>query len=109
VGTVGNSAFPLGRSFQWEISLSLSPQKTYPLFLYIPHKNPSFKPINDHFIVAAIGLCSAKSANIGFSQVEQLFAPPTNPANAPREENSFYKFRKKNFLGVNNVCKNIRV
>jgi len=54
-------------------------------------------------------LSTAKSANVGFSQVVQLFAPPTNPANAPRAENSFYKFRKKNFLGVNNVCKNIRV
>jgi len=45
----------------------------------------------------------AKSANIGFSQVVQLFAPPTNPAYAPSAEHSFYKFRKKNFLGVNNV------
>jgi len=42
-------------------------------------------------------LSTAKSANIGFSQVVQLFAPPTNPANAPRTENSFYKFRKKIF------------
>jgi len=50
-------------------------------------------------------LSTAKSANVGFSQVQQLFAPPTNPANA---ENSFYKFRKK-ILGVNNVPKNIRV
>jgi len=53
-------------------------------------------------------LTRAKSANIGFSQVVQLFAPPTNPAYAPRTENSFYKFRKK-FLGVNYVRKNIRV
>jgi len=45
-------------------------------------------------------LSTAKSA-----QVVQLFAPPTNPANA---ENSFYKFRKKTFfLGVNNVRTNI--
>ena len=50
-------------------------------------------------------LSTAKSANIGSSQVVQLFAPPTNPA---RAENSFYKFRKK-FLGVNNVRKNIGV
>jgi len=42
-------------------------------------------------------LSTAKSANIGFSQVVQLFAPPTNPANAPRVENSFYKIRKKIF------------
>jgi len=54
-------------------------------------------------------LSTAKSANVGFSQVVQIFAPPTNPANAPRAENSFYKFRKKNFLVVNNVRKNIRV
>ena len=39
---------------QFRISLSLCPQKTQPLFLYIPHKKPSFKPINDHFIVADI-------------------------------------------------------
>jgi len=51
---------------------------------------------------------TATSANVGFSQVVQLFAPPTNPAKAPRAENSFYKFIKK-FLGVNNVRKNIRV
>jgi len=40
-------------------------------------------------------LSTAKSANVGFSQVVQLFAPPTKPANTPRAENSFYKFRKK--------------
>ena len=28
-------------------------------------------------------LSTAKSANIGFLQVVQLFAPPTNPAHAP--------------------------
>jgi len=33
-------------------------------------------------------LSTAKSANVGFLQVLQLFAPPTNPAHA---ENSFYK------------------
>jgi len=54
-------------------------------------------------------LSSAESANVGFLQVVQLFAPPANPANAPRAENSFYKFRKKIILGVNNVCTNIRV
>jgi len=53
-------------------------------------------------------LSTAKSATFGFLQVVQLFAPPTNPAKA-RAENSFYKFRKKIFLGVNNVRKNIRV
>ena len=52
-------------------------------------------------------LTRAKSANVRFSQVVQLFAPPTNPANA-RAENSFYKFRKI-FLGVDYVRKNIRV
>jgi len=54
-------------------------------------------------------LNTAKSANVGFSQAVQLFAPTANTANAPRAENSFYKFRKKNLLGVNNVRKNIRV
>jgi len=54
-------------------------------------------------------LSTAKSAKVSFSQVVQLFAPPTNPAYAPRAENSIYKFRKKIFLGVNNVRKNIRV
>jgi len=53
-------------------------------------------------------LSTAKSANVRFSQVVQLFAPPANPACTPRTENSFYKFRTK-FLGVNNVCKNISV
>jgi len=43
-------------------------------------------------------LRTAKSANIRFSQAVQLFAPPANAANAPRAENSFYKFRKK-FVG----------
>jgi len=51
-------------------------------------------------------LSTAKSANVGFSQVVQFSAPPANPANA---ENSFYKFGKKLFWGVNNVCTNIRV
>jgi len=43
-------------------------------------------------------LSRVKSANVGFSQVVQLLAPPTNPANTPRAENSFYKFGK-NFFG----------
>jgi len=50
---------------------------------------------------------TAKSANVGFSQVVQLFAPHTNPANAHNAEHSFYKYRKK-FLGVNIVRTNIR-
>ena len=52
-------------------------------------------------------MSTAKSANIGFHLAVQLFAPPTNPAQAPRAENSFYKFGKK--LDVNNVHTNIRV
>jgi len=35
-------------------------------------------------------LSTAKSANVGFSQVVRLCATPTNPANAPGVENSFY-------------------
>ena len=42
-------------------------------------------------------LNTAKSANIGFLQAVQLFAPPTNPAIAPCAENSFYKFGKEIF------------
>ena len=53
-------------------------------------------------------LSTAKSANVGFSQVVQFSTPPaTNPADA-RAENSFYKFGKK-ISGVNNVRTNIRV
>jgi len=43
-------------------------------------------------------LSTAESANFGFSQVVQLFAPPANPAYAPCAENSFYKFGK-NYSG----------
>jgi len=54
-------------------------------------------------------LSTAESA-VGFLEVVQLFAPPTNPAYAPRTENSFYKFGKK-ILDVNNdnVRTNTRV
>jgi len=54
-------------------------------------------------------LSRGESVNVGFSQVVQLFAPPTNPATARRAKNSFYKFRKKLFLGVDNVHTNITV
>jgi len=54
-------------------------------------------------------LTTAKSANVGFLQVVQLFAPPTNPAYTCRAKNSFYNFGKKFFLGVHNVRTNIRV
>ena len=54
-------------------------------------------------------LTTANSANVGFSQVVQLLAPPTNPASAPRAKNSFYKFGQKIFLRVHNVRTNIRV
>jgi len=51
-------------------------------------------------------LSTAKSANVKFLQVVQLFAPPTNSAYAPRAENSFYKFRKKIFW-VSTMCAQI--
>ena len=51
-------------------------------------------------------LTTAKSANVGFSQVVQLLAPSTNPANAPRTENSFYQFGKKIFW-VSTMCAQI--
>jgi len=44
-------------------------------------------------------LSTPKSANIGFLQVVQFCAPPA----------TFYKFEKKNILGVNNVRTNIRI
>jgi len=40
-------------------------------------------------------LSIAKSANVGFSQVVQLFAPPTNRAYARRAKNSFINCEKK--------------
>jgi len=39
-------------------------------------------------------LSTAKSATVGFSQVVQLFAPPTNPAYAPRAEIPFINSEK---------------
>jgi len=51
-------------------------------------------------------LTTARSVNVGFSQVVQLLAAPTNPAYAPRTENSFYKFRKK-FFWVSTMCAQI--
>jgi len=42
-------------------------------------------------------LSTAKSANVGFWLAVQLYAPPTNPANAPHRENSFYKSTKTLF------------
>ena len=50
----------------------------------------------------------AKSANVGFEPVVQLYIPPTNHANAPRAENHFIN-SEKNIVGVNNVRTNIRV
>ena len=51
-------------------------------------------------------LTTAESANVAFAQVVQLLAPPTNPATAPRAENSFYKFGKKIFW-VSTMCAQI--
>jgi len=51
-------------------------------------------------------LSTAKSANVGFRPVVQLFAQAANPAHA---ENSFYKFRKQIIVDVNNVRTNIMV
>jgi len=48
-------------------------------------------------------LSTAKSANVAFLQVVQLFAPPTNPAYAAPTKNSFYKFGKK-FFWVSIMC-----
>jgi len=62
------------RSRQFPCFFLLCPQKTWPLFLHIPHKNPCLK-INDQFIVAGIMLSTAKSANV-FRPVVQLFPHP---------------------------------
>jgi len=43
-------------------------------------------------------LTTAKSANVGFSQVVQLFAPPTNPAYALGAKIPFIN-SEKNFFG----------
>ena len=51
-------------------------------------------------------LSTAKSASVGFRPVLQLFAQPTNPANAPRAEYSCYKFGKK-LLWVSTICAQI--
>ena len=54
-------------------------------------------------------LSKAESANVGFSQVVKLFAPPANPANAPRAENSFYKLIKlgKKLFWLSTMCAQI--
>jgi len=43
-------------------------------------------------------LSTAKSTNIGFSQVVQI-CPTHKPCCSPCAENSFYKFWKKNYSG----------
>jgi len=42
-------------------------------------------------------LTTAKSANVGFLQVVQLFAPPTNPAYTPGAKIPFINSEKKFF------------
>jgi len=85
---------------------ALDYKRPSPFFYTYPTKT-SFKPINYQFTVA--GICStAESANVGFSQVVQLFAPPTNPAGALPHKIPFINLEKK-CLGVNNVRTNIRV
>jgi len=42
-------------------------------------------------------LSTAKSANVGFLQVVQLFAPPANTAYAPRAEIPFINLEEKFF------------
>jgi len=51
-------------------------------------------------------LSTAKSANVGFSQVVQFLAPLANPANAARAENSFINLERKN-LWVSTMCAQI--
>ena len=54
-------------------------------------------------------LSTAKSANIGFRPVMQLFSPPTNPAPHLTQKISFINPQKNLFMAVNNVHTNIRV
>ena len=61
----------------------------------------AFKRINDQFIIA--GMSTAKSANVGFLPVVQLFAPSTNPAMHLAEKS----LQKNLFVDVNNVHINI--
>ena len=44
----------LDRTYYSSYFFKFMPTKDLAPFLYIPHKKPSFKPINDHFIVADI-------------------------------------------------------
>ena len=46
----------------------------------------------------------AESVSVGFLQVVQLFAPPTNPANAPCAENSLVIFCEKSAAGIRRFC-----
>ena len=48
-------------------------------------------------------LSTARSANVGFSQVVQFLAPLANPANAARAENYFINLEKK-FFWVSTMC-----
>jgi len=51
-------------------------------------------------------LSRAKSANVRFSQVVQLFAPATNPASAPHAKIPFIISEKKIFW-VSTMCAQI--
>jgi len=54
-------------------------------------------------------MSTAKSANVGFWQVLQLFAPPTNPATHLAQKIHFTNPQKNLIVGVNNVSTNIWV
>jgi len=53
-------------------------------------------------------MSTAKSANVGFRPVVQLFAPPTNPAMHLVWKIPFIN-SEKIIVGVNNMCKTITV
>jgi len=44
-------------------------------------------------------LSTAKSANVGFSQIVHFSAPPTDPAKAPGAEKSPFINSEKNYFG----------
>jgi len=52
---------------------------------------------------------TAKSVNVGFSQVVQWFASPTNPAAHDMQKIPLINSEKKIILCVSNVSTNIRV
>jgi len=87
------------------VSFFYAHKRPSPLFLYIPHKKPSFKPTNDQFIVASICWVQLNQPTLDFGwQCNYL---PYLAEKIPFNLFNFNKSAKKLFMGVNNVHKNI--